>query len=119
MFNRITVIGHLCADPEVRATSDGKPVASLRVATNTYGGTDEKGQRKEYTDYHTLVLFGRLAEVAGTYLRKGRLVFAEGRVQYKSWEGQDGHRRYATEIITETLQMLGPKHESGEAVGAA
>lgn len=77
MVNKIHLLGHLTADPEVRATPSGTHVASLKLATNSYAGKDEQGVRKEHTDFHNLVLFGRQAEVAGEYLRKGRLMYAE------------------------------------------
>jgi single-strand DNA-binding protein len=109
MFNRVILVGRLCADPEVRATPDGLHVANLRLATNTYAGRDEAGKRKEHSDFHNVVLFGGLAEIAGSYLRKGRLVYAEGRLQHRTWEGQDGQKRHASEIVAETLQMLGPR----------
>ena len=102
-------MGHLTHDPEVRATPAGVQVANLRVATNNYGGRDEAGNRKEYTDYHRLVFFGRQAEIAGEYLRKGRLIYAEGRLQTRSYDDAEGKKVWATEVIGETMQMVGPK----------
>ena len=115
MVNRVILVGNLCSDPEVRALADGRHVARLRLATHAVRGRDEEGNRKEETEFHTIVLFGRLAEVAGDYLRKGRLVFAEGRLQHRSWEGTDGQKRYATEILADNLQMLGPKPDEAVA----
>jgi single-strand DNA-binding protein len=111
MFNRVILVGRLCADPEVRATAEGLHVASLRLATNTYAGRDDEGNRKEHRDFHNVVLFGGLAEIAGSYLRKGRLVYTEGRLQHRTWEGQDGQKRHTSEVVAETLQMLGPRSD--------
>jgi single-strand DNA-binding protein len=115
MVNKVILVGNLCADPDVRALSDGRHVANLRVATNTYLGRDEDGNRKEAAEFHTVVVFGRSAEVAGTYLRKGRLLYAEGRLQHRTWEGADGQKRHATEVVADRFQMLGSKPE--EAIG--
>jgi single-strand DNA-binding protein len=109
MVNKVILMGHLTADPEVRATPGGVQVANLRVATNGYSARDEAGNRKEYTDFHNLVLFGRQAEIAGEFLRKGRLIYAEGRLQTRNWDDAEGKRHWMTEIIGETMQMVGPK----------
>lgn len=109
MVNKVILIGRLTADPEVRATPKGTQVANLRIATNSYSGKDDAGNVKEHTEFHTLVLFGRQAEVAGEYLRKGRLVFADGRLQTKAWEDKEGVKRYSTEVLVDNLQMLTPK----------
>ena len=111
MVNKVILIGRLTADPEVRATSAGVQVANVRVATNSYAGKDEAGNRKEHTDFHSLVFFGRQAEVAGEYLRKGRLVYADGRLQTRTWDDADGKRHWATEIVVDEFQMMGPKPE--------
>src|SRR5256884_5145932 len=111
MVNKVILMGHLAADPEVRATPGGLQVANLRVATNSYAGHDEEGNRKEHTDFHRLVLFGRQAEVAGEYLRKGRLIYAEGRLQTRNWDDAEGKRHWITEVIVENFQMAGPKPE--------
>lgn len=109
MVNKVILIGRLAADPDVRATAGGSHVTSLRLATNTYGGRDEDGARKEHTEFHQLVVFGKQAEVAADFLRKGRLLFADGRLQTRSWEGEDGKKRYMTEVVVESFQMLGPR----------
>ena len=111
MVNKVILIGRLTADPEVRATPTGVQVANVRVATNTYAGKDEAGNRKEHTDFHSLVFFGRQAEVAGEYLRKGRLVYADGRLQTRTWDDAEGKRHWATEIVVDEFQMVGPKPE--------
>jgi single-strand DNA-binding protein len=109
MYNRIILIGHLAADPELRVAQTGKAVATFRLATNTYLGTDEAGARREATDFHTIVLFGKAAETAGTYLKKGRLVQVEGRLQHRSWETAEGQRRTASEVVSESFLMLGAR----------
>ncbi len=111
MVNKVILIGRLTADPEVRATPAGVQVANVRVATNTYAGKDEAGNRKEHTDFHSLVFFGRQAEVAGEYLRKGRLVYADGRLQTRTWDDAEGKRHWSTEIVVDEFQMVGPKPE--------
>jgi len=109
MINKVILVGRLTADPELRATQKGVTVANLKVAANTYGGKDEEGKAKERTEFFNLVVFGRTAEVAGDYLKKGRLVFAEGRLQTSSWVDAEGKKHWKTEVAVENLQMLGPK----------
>ncbi|HYZ00171.1 MAG TPA: single-stranded DNA-binding protein [Candidatus Binatia bacterium] len=119
MVNKVILVGNLCADPELRALPDGRHVANLRVATNTYLGRDEDGNRREAAEFHTLVVFGRPAEVAGTYLRKGSLLYAEGRLQHRSWEGADGQKRHASEVVADRFHMLGGKPEDAIPVTSA
>lgn len=114
MVNKVILIGRLTADPEIRATASGIHVANLRIATNAYGGRDQDGRRKERTEFHSLVLFGRQAEVAGDFLRKGRLIFADGRLQTRTWEDGEGQKRQSTEVVVERFKILGPR--PGEAV---
>jgi len=110
MVNKVILIGNLTADPEVRATPKGVYVANLRLATNTYAGKDEAGNSKEQTEFHRLVLFGRQAEIAGEYLRKGRQIYVEGRLQTSSWDdASTGVKKYRTEVVVDTFQMLGSK----------
>lgn len=112
MVNKVILIGRLTADPDVRATASGLHVTNLRLATNTYATNgDGDGDRKEYTEFHDLVVFGRLAEVAAAYLRKGRLLYAEGRQRTRSWDSPDGQKRRATEVVVDNFQMLGPRPE--------
>jgi single-strand DNA-binding protein len=111
MVNRVTLVGRLTADPELRTTPNGTQVANLRLATNEYTGKDEAGVRREHTEFHTLVLFGRQAEVAGSYLRKGRLLYADGRLRSRTWDASDGSKRHSTEIILDSFQMLSGKPE--------
>jgi single-strand DNA-binding protein len=113
MVNKVILLGHLCADPEVRVTPDGTHVTSMRVATNQFRARDQEGNRQEITQFHRIVLFGRLAEIAGSYLRKGRLVYTEGYLQHTSWEGQDGQVRYRSEVVASTLHLVGPRPDGG------
>ncbi len=117
MFNKVFLMGRLTADPDIRATPKGTHVAKMRIATNTYGGKDEDGKAKELTDFHNLVLFGRQAELAGEYLRKGRLVLADGRLHTSSWDDAEGKRHWATEVVVDNLQYVGPRGE--EPAGSA
>lgn len=109
MVNKVILIGRLTSDPELRISASGVQVARLRLATNTYGGKDEQGVRKEHAEFHTLVLFGRQAEVAADYLRTGKLLYVDGRLQTSSWEDAEGKKQRATEVIVDSFQMLGPR----------
>jgi single-strand DNA-binding protein len=109
MVNKVILIGRLTADPEVRTTASGAQVTSLRVATNSYRGRDEEGNPREQAEFHSLVLFGRQAEIAAEYLRRGKLVYAEGRSQTRSWETSEGQRRQATEVVVDKFEMLSPR----------
>ncbi|HYM67232.1 MAG TPA: single-stranded DNA-binding protein [Patescibacteria group bacterium] len=108
-MNKVILIGNLAADPEVKATPKGTYVANLRLATNTYLGKVEGGNRKEQTEFHHLVAFGKLAEFAGQYLHKGRLLYADGRLQTSSWQDTAGQKRFRTEVIVDNIELLGPK----------
>ena len=106
-LNKIFIIGRVTKDPEGRALPSGSQVVNLSVATNrTYN--DQAGNKQEQTEFHNVVAFGKLAEICQKYLQKGQLVMFEGRMQTRSWEGQDGQRKYKTEILAENMQM-GPK----------
>jgi single-strand DNA-binding protein len=115
MVNKVILIGNLTADPEVKVTPKGTYVAKLRLATNTYSGKDEAGNRKEETEYHNLVAFGKLAEFAGQYLHKGRAVYAEGRLRTSSWEDTAGQKRKRTEVVLEDIQFVGHKPQESAA----
>jgi single-strand DNA-binding protein len=116
MINKVILIGHLTADPEVRATPKGVYVANMRMATNTYAGKDEAGNSKEQTEFHRLVVFGKQAEIAGEYLRKGRLLYVEGRMQTSSWDDATaGVKKYRTEVIVDMFRMVGPKPQEEAA----
>lgn len=104
-LNRATIIGRLTRDPELRTTTTGKSVASVSVATGRTW-TDQAGAKQEKTEYHNCVLWGKLADIVGQYLTKGRKVYMEGRLETRDWTGQDGVKRYRTEIIVDNMIML-------------
>jgi len=104
-LNRATIIGRLTRDPEVRTTPTGQTVASFSVATNRVW-TDNGGVRQEKVEFHNCVLWGKLAEIAGQYLGKGRRAYIEGRLETRDWTGQDGVKKYRTEIVANNLIML-------------
>jgi single-strand DNA-binding protein len=106
-LNKVYLIGRLTHDPETRSTTSGQSVTTLKIATNRVW-KDPSGGRKDATEYHTVIAWSRLGEIASQYLRKGGLVMIEGRLQTRNWTGQDNVKRYVTEIIAESLQM-GPK----------
>ncbi len=110
-LNKAMIIGRLTKDPEGRTTTSGRSVTSFSVATNRVW-SDASGAKQEATEYHNVVLWGRLAEIAAQYLVKGQEVYVEGRLQTRSWEGQDGVKRYTTEIIGDNMQM-GSKAKGG------
>lgn len=103
--NKITVIGNLGNEPEMRFTPSGRPVTSFRVATN-WRYTTPEGERKEETEWFTIVAWGRLAEQCNQFLTKGRLVYVEGRLRMHTWEGQDGQRRARNEIVADRVKFL-------------
>jgi len=113
--NKVILIGNLAADPDVKATPKGTYVANLRLATNTFLGKDEAAGRKEHTEFHHLVAFGRLAEFAGRYLHKGRLIYADGRLQTSSWQDTAGQKRFRTEVIVDSFELLGPRPQEAVA----
>ncbi|MCX6813688.1 MAG: single-stranded DNA-binding protein [Candidatus Azambacteria bacterium] len=109
-LNKVFILGNLTRDPELRQTPNGQNVASFGVATNRMW-TDRSGVKQTQTEFHNVVLWGRLAEIAHQYLAKGRLVFIEGRLNTRTWEDQSGQKRNRTEIIAENMQ-LGPRPAS-------
>lgn len=113
MVNKVILIGRLGADPEVRYTPDGMMVTNFRLATDSQW-KDKAGERVSKAEWHRIVSFGKLAEICGNYLSKGKLVFVEGRIQTRSWDDKDGVKRYSTEIIAANMQMLDSK---GQAKG--
>ncbi len=122
-LNKVMLIGRLTRDPEMRYTPGGQPVTSFSIATNRYGGGTD-GERREFTDYHNIVAWniGRrsLAEIVAQYTRKGSLVYVEGRLQTRSWEGQDGQKRRTTEVVANDVQFLETRGASaGAGAGAA
>jgi single-strand DNA-binding protein len=117
-INKVILIGNLGADPETRAMPSGTTVANLRVATSESWRDKQTGEQQERTEWHRVALFGRLAEVAGEYLRKGSQVYIEGSLRTRKWQDKQGNERYSTEIIGNDLQMLGGRGGAGGA-GAA
>jgi single-strand DNA-binding protein len=116
-LNRAQIIGNLTRDPEVRTTSSGQSVANFSVATSSQW-TDAQGQKQERTEFHNVVAWGKLGEICGQYLAKGRKVFIEGRLQTRDWETQDGQKRRSTEIIAESMIMLDrPPGTQGPSAG--
>jgi single-strand DNA-binding protein len=109
MLNKVTLIGNLGADPEVRLMPSGGSITSIRLATTSRWKDKQSGERKEATEWHRIVFFNRLAEIAGEYLKKGSQVYVEGRLQTRKWQGQDGQDRYTTEILAQELHMLGSR----------
>jgi single-strand DNA-binding protein len=109
LVNRVFLVGNLAADPDVKATPKGVYIANLRLATNSYVGKDEEGNSKEETEFHHLVVFGKRAEFAGQYLRKGRLLYADGRLRTNSWVDSAGLKHSRTEVVVDELTLLGPK----------
>jgi single-strand DNA-binding protein len=105
--NKVILIGNLGADPETRAMPSGTTVANLRVATSESWRDKQTGEQQERTEWHRVALFGRLAEVAGEYLRKGSQVYIEGSLRTRKWQDKEGKDRYSTEIVGNDLQMLG------------
>ncbi len=103
--NKVILIGNVGADPELRYTAGGTAVTNFNIATNE-SWTDSSGERQERTEWHRIVVWGRLAEICNQYLRKGSKVFIEGRLQTRSWETQDGQKRYTTEVVARDMQML-------------
>jgi single-strand DNA-binding protein len=110
--NKVIVLGRLGADPEVKTVSSNQTVARLSVATSE-NWTDKEGQKQERTEWHRVVVWGKLAELCGKYLVKGRQVYIEGRLQTRSWEDQQGQKKYTTEIVANTVQFLGATQAAG------
>lgn len=111
MINKAILIGNLGRDPEVRYTQNGTAVANFSIATSEKWKDKNTGEMQERTEWHRIVTFGKLAEICGEYLSKGRQVYIEGRLQTRSWE-QEGVTRYTTEIVANDMKMLGPKGSS-------
>ncbi|HCX27985.1 MAG TPA: single-stranded DNA-binding protein [Candidatus Portnoybacteria bacterium] len=110
-FNKAIVLGNLTRDPETRTLPSGQPVCNFSVATNRIY-TDKSGQKQQTAEFHNVVAFGKLADICSRYLNKGKIVLVEGRIQTRSWQAQDGSKRYRTEIVMENMQ-LGPRGSGG------
>lgn len=112
-FNQAIILGNVTKDIELKTLPSGQPVVNFGVATNRFY-TDKAGQKQQNVEFHNVVAFGKLAEICSRYLNKGKLVLVEGRLQTRSWQAQDGSKRYRTEIIMENMQ-LGPRGASDAA----
>jgi len=111
-LNKVTLIGNLGRDPELRYTANGQAVANFTLAT-TESFSKRDGGRDEKTEWHRIVAWGKLAEICGEYLAKGRQIYVEGRIQTREWEDKDGNKRWTTEIVARNMQMLGRRSEGG------
>lgn len=109
--NKVIVIGHLGKDPEVRYLPNGDAVANITVATTESWKDKTSGEKKEETEWHRISMFGKTAEVAGEYLKKGAQVYIEGKIQTKKWTDKEGQERYTTEIRADRMQMLGSREK--------
>ena len=118
-INKVILIGNLGADPETRAMPSGTTVANLRIATSESWRDKQTGEQQERTEWHRVALFGRLAEIAGEYLRKGSQVYNDGSLRTRKWQDKQGNERYSTEIVGNDLQMLGGRGGGGASASPA
>jgi single-strand DNA-binding protein len=112
--NKVILVGNLGRDPEVRFMPNGEAVCNFSIAT-TDSWKDKAGAKQERTEWHNIVMYRKLAEIAGEYLKKGRPVYVEGRLQTRKWQTKEGQDRYTTEIIADQMQMLGGKEDSTQS----
>jgi single-strand DNA-binding protein len=110
-INKAVIVGTLGRDPEIRYSSNGNAVVSISVATNEAWKDRETGEAQERTEWHRIVIFGKLGEIASQYLKKGEQVYFEGRIKTSKWQDQSGNDRYTTEIVANEMQMLGRRSE--------
>jgi len=111
-INKVIIVGNLGADPETRYMPSGGAVTNLRVATSESWKDKQTGEQQERTEWHRVAMFGRLAEIAAEYLRKGSQVYLEGSLRTRKWQDKDGNDRYSTEIVANEMQMLGGRADS-------
>ncbi len=111
--NKVILIGHLGRDPEVRYSPNGQAIANVNLATSDTWKDRNTGEKQERTEWHRVVFFGRLAEIAGEYLKKGMQIYVSGRLQTRKWQDKDGNDRYTTEIVAADMQMLGSRAGAG------
>lgn len=112
-LNKVILIGNLGKDPEVRVTTSGQTMANFSLATKERF-KNKNGEREERTEWHSIVLWGRLAEIARDYLHKGKQIYVEGRLQTRKWQDKEGVDRYTVEVVVDKMQMLGAKGEGGQ-----
>jgi single-strand DNA-binding protein len=122
--NKVILVGNLGRDPETRYSPDGAAITNVTIATSDRWKDKASGEMREATEWHRVVFFGRLAEIAGEYLKKGRPVYVEGKLRTRKWTDKDGHERYTTEVVADNMQMLGSREGAGapadfEDTGAA
>ena len=117
-LNKVQIIGNLGRDPEVRYTPSGSAVCNVSVATTRQWKNKDSGERQEETEWHRVVFYDRLAEIAGEYLKKGRSVYVEGRLKTRKWQDKEGKEQYNTEVIATEMQMLGGREGMGGGTGA-
>lgn len=115
--NKVILIGNLGNDPDTRYTQGGSAIANISLATTSSWTDKNTGDKQERTEWHRVVFFGRLAEIASEYLRKGSGVYVEGRLQTRKWQDQNGNDRYTTEIVANEMQMLGGRGDAGDSPG--
>ena len=115
--NKVILVGNLGRDPEVRYSPDGAAICNVSVATTSQWKDKASGERKEETEWHRVVFYGRLAEIAGEYLKKGRSVYVEGRLKTRKWQDKEGQERFTTEIVADQMQMLGGREGGGMGGG--
>ncbi len=115
--NKAILIGNLGKDPDVRYSPDGSAITNITLAT-TESWKDKSGEKQEKTEWHRVAFFGKLAEIAGEYLKKGSQVYVEGRIQTRKWQDKEGQDRYTTEIVADKMQMLGSRGNSFEVSDA-
>ena len=111
--NKAILIGHLGQDPEVKALPNGKSVCNFSLATSE-SWKDKNGQKTEKTEWHRIVMFGKVADICGQYLQKGSQIYIEGKLQTRNWEDKEGNKRYTTEIVGYTMQMLSSSRQTGQ-----
>ncbi len=116
-INKVILVGHLGADPETRAMPSGTTLANLRIATSESWRDKQSGEQQERTEWHRVVLFGRLGEIAAEYLKKGSQVYIEGSLRTRKWQDKQGQERYSTEIVGNEMQMLGGRGGGGGGMG--
>lgn len=116
--NKVILVGNLGRDPETRYMTDGAAITNVSIAT-TEAWKDKNGEKQEKTEWHRIAFFGKLAEIAGQYLKKGSQVYVEGRLQTRKWTDKDGAEKYTTEIIADRMQMLGARGEAAQSAPTA
>ena len=115
-INKVIIVGRLGTDPEVKTISQGQTIAKMNIATSE-SWNNKEGQKQERTEWHRVIVWGKLAEICGKHLAKGRQVYVEGRLQTRSWEDPQGNKKYTTEVVAQTVQFLGSNGEQRSSSG--